>query len=110
MKVASLMREEFSNILLHEGKNIYGNAFVTITHVRVTSDLSLARFNLSIYNTDDKQAVLDALKAHTHDLRKRLGDKMRHHLRKIPVLEFYNDDTMDYVFHMEEVFKKLKKD
>ncbi len=108
--MASLIREEFSTILTRSGKSIYGNVLVTITHVRVTSDLSLARINLSIFNTNDKEAVIEALKQHTQELRKELGDRMRHHLRKIPVLEFYNDDTLDYVFRMEEVFKNLKKD
>ena len=107
-KVASVIKEEFTDILLKSGRDIYGKAFVTITNVKVTPDLSSARFYLSIYNSD-KDEVLQKFTDRKNDLKRMLGEKMRHTLRHIPELEFFVDETLDDVFRMEELFKKIKK-
>jgi ribosome-binding factor A len=109
-KVGSLIQEAFSEILLRDLKGWFGKAFVTVTNVKVTSDLSIARFYLSIFNVEDKEAVLHMFKARNHELRKMLGEKLRFNLRKIPEIEFYIDDTLDYVYKMEDLFKQIKKD
>ena len=110
LKISSQLQQEFSNILLREGRTLFGQAMVTITRVQVTSDLSIARFHLSIFNAEDKESVLETLKSHTPDLRRKLGEQMRFHLRKIPELQFFLDETLDHVFRMEEIFKELKKE
>lgn len=110
LKISSLLQQEFSSVLLHEGRNIFGQALVTITRVHVTPDLSIARFHFSVFNTEDKQAVIDSLQVHLPELRKKLGEKMRFHLRKIPDLQFFLDETLDHVFRMEEIFKTLHQD
>ncbi len=110
LKIASVIKEAFTDILLREGKKIYGKALVTVTNVKVTSDLTLVRFYLSIYNTDNADAVLENFEAHKFELKKLLVDKLRHDLRRIPEIEFFKDDTLDYVYHMEDVFRKIKKE
>lgn len=109
LKIASLLQQEFSDILLREGRSIYGNALVTITKVSVTSDLSIARFQISVFNVEPKEAVIEALIEHQFELRRKLGDKMRFHLRKIPELQFFLDETLDHVFKLEELFKEINK-
>lgn len=110
-KVASLLQEEMSNVLLKEGTFIYGSkCMVTVTNVVVTPDLSVARFYFSIFNTNEPAGVLKLLQANNHKLRGLLGNKVRFQLRKIPALEFYQDDTLDYVFKMEKIFDQIKKD
>ena len=110
LKVASLIKEAFTEILSKEGRGIYGKAFVTLTNVKLTSDLLLARFNLSIYNAEDPDAVVERFNEHKYEFKRWLGEKLRHHLRRIPEIEFYKDETLDYVFHMEDVFKKIKEE
>ncbi|HWB64854.1 MAG TPA: 30S ribosome-binding factor RbfA [Chitinophagales bacterium] len=107
LKIASLIKEEFTSILNKEGKSIYGTAFVTVTNVTVTSDLTLARFYLSIYNTESPDAVIERFNERKYELKRHLANALRHHLRRIPEIEFFKDDTLDYVSHIEEVFKKI---
>lgn len=64
LKMASLIKEAFTEILIREGKKIYGKAFVTVSNVKVTSDLLLARFNLSIYNAEDTDVVVQKFNEH----------------------------------------------
>jgi len=103
-----MIQRELSAVLQKEGYNLYGNAFVTITNTVVTPDLSIARVYLSIYNVKEKNEVLDVINANLKELRRLLGMRIRKHVRKIPELEFYIDDTLDEVYKMEELFKKLK--
>lgn len=108
-KVASLIKEEFTDILLREGRSIYGKAFVTVTNVKVTPDLAIVRFSLSVYN-GDKNEVIKNFQNKKSELKKALGAKLRFNLRIVPDLEFYLDDSLDDVFRMEELFKKIKED
>lgn len=109
-KIAHLLQEEFGNILMTDAKQYLKGAFVTLTFVKVTSDLSLARFNMSVLGYQNKQEIIDNLKEHTSEIRRVLGNRMRNDLRKIPELEFYLDDTLDYVEKMDDLFKRIKED
>lgn len=110
LKMGSVIQEVFAGILARDGKAIYGKAFVTVTHVKVTSDLSLARFYLSIYNADDAEEVVQKFNEHKFELKRKLAEKLRHQLRVMPDIEFFKDETLEYAFHMDEVFKKIKQD
>jgi ribosome-binding factor A len=54
------------------------------------------------------KAALKKIEDRHHDIKKELAAKVRHQLRNIPVLKFYQDDTLDHVFKMEELFKQIK--
>ncbi len=110
LKVASLIQEAFTEILARDGKKIYGKALVTVSKVNITSDLLLARFNLSIFNAEDADALIQKFNEHKFELKRALSEKLRHHMRRIPEIEFYKDGTMDYVYHMEDVFKRIKEE
>lgn len=106
-KVASLLKEEFTNILLKIGRGIYGKAFVTVTNVKITPDLATARFYLSVFN-GDKEEVIRHFQERKQEIKKELGDKIRFNLRRVPEVEFFLDESLDDVFRMEELFKKIK--
>ena len=55
----------------------------------------------------DQEACFKKIQAQAWDIKKQLQEAMKHQLRRIPVLHFYLDDTLDYVFKMEEILKKL---
>ena len=105
--MASLIKEEFTDILLRNGRSIYGKAFVTVTDVKVTPDLSTVRFHLSVFN-GDKDEVIQQFQDKKQEIKWMLGDKLRFNLRRVPEVEFYLDETLDDVFRMEELFKKIK--
>src|ERR1700722_5416185 len=91
-KVASLIKEEFTSILARMGRDIYGKALVTVTNVKVTPDLSMVRFHLSIFN-GDKDEIIQNFQERKQELKHLLGDKLRFNLRRVPDLEFFIDET-----------------
>ncbi len=107
-QVGQLIQQEMSSIFLREGINIVDGGMVSISKVAVTPDLMEARIYLSLFQIKDGEAMLKAIKERTGEWRNLLGQRVRNQLRRIPELSFYIDDTLDYVFKMEEVFKKIK--
>lgn len=108
-KVSSLLQETLSEIFQVHGSSYYGRAFVTITEVQMTPDLLVAKIYLSIYNVKDKEKALDEIKAQTHEIRRHLGNKMRHHLRRIPELLFYLDESLDNAIRVNELLRNIGK-
>jgi ribosome-binding factor A len=80
---------------------------VSISSVKVTPDLLEARFYLSFFQVKDIKAALKKIDDRSYDIKKELAAKVRHQLRSIPVLKFFQDDTLEHVFKMEEIFKKI---
>ncbi|MCU0428473.1 MAG: ribosome-binding factor A [Cytophagaceae bacterium] len=96
-----------SDIFLKDAKHMFGNLFITITQVRVSPDLGLAKIYLSLMMTNDKDASLELIRSQTKPLRKLLGDKIRKQARIIPELAFFLDDSVDYAMHIESIMSKL---
>lgn len=109
-QVASLIKRTLGDIFTKEGRNIYSNAFVTITQVRMTPDLSIARIYLSVYNVKEKQDVVTMITENEYGIRRLLGNRIRNKVRHVPDLEFYLDDTLDEVYKMDKLFDEIKKD
>jgi len=106
-QVASLIKRTLGEIFIKEGRNIYSNAFVTITQVRLTPDLSVCRIYLSIYNVKEKEEVVAMITKNESGVRRLLGNRIRNKVRHIPNLEFYLDDTLDEVFKMDDLLDGL---
>jgi ribosome-binding factor A len=104
-KIAAMLQRELANIFLQDSRNLY-KCMITVTNVTITSDLSIARAYLSIYNTKDKEVIINLIKDNTKDIRYRLGQKIRNQMRVVPTLEFFLDDTLDYLEHIDELLKK----
>jgi ribosome-binding factor A len=109
LKIASVIKDVFIQILNKEGKGLFGKAFVTVTNVTVTSDLTLVRFYLSVYNADADE-VVHKFNERKFEFKRHLAEKLRHQLRRIPEIEFFKDDTLDYVHHIQDVFKKISEE
>jgi ribosome-binding factor A len=106
-QVGELIRRHFSMLLLEQGRQIFGNALVTVTEVKMSPDLTLAKVYLSVYNTDNKQAVLLEMEEQHPQLRQGLANRVRHHMRRVPDLAFYLDDTLDEMERVDQLFHKL---
>ena len=109
-QVGQLIMEELSDIFQREGMNIVDGGMVSITKVMITPDLLEARVYLSFFQVKDTAALLNKIKERGREWRNLLGQRVKNQLRRIPELQFYNDDTLDHVFKMEELFKQIKKD
>ena len=107
-QIAGLLNEEINGIFQRFGLNMIEGGMVSISGVKVTPDLLEARFYLSFFQVKDVTAALAKIEERHHEIKKELASRVRHQLRSIPVLKFYQDDTLDHVFKMEEIFKKIK--
>lgn len=106
LKYARLIQKEISDLFSKEGKNFYGTSFITVTLVRVTPDLSIARVYVSTFHEKGKD-VLNKLNSHRREIRHKLGERIRNQARIIPELEFFIDDSLDYAEKMDKIMKGI---
>ena len=109
-QIAGLLHEEMSIIFQRLGLNMIDGGMISISSVKVTPDLLEARFYLSLFQVKDAEATLKKIEEKHHEIKKELAAKVRHQLRSIPVLRFFQDDTLDQVFKLEEIFKKINEE
>lgn len=109
-QIAGLLNEEMNVIFQRLGLNMIDGGMVSISSVKVTPDLLEARFYLSLFQVRDVEAALRKIEDRHHEIKKELTAKVRHQLRSMPVLKFFKDDTLDHVFKMEELFKKIEEE
>lgn len=108
-RVASLIQRELAPILNEAGKQLLDGSFMTLMEVEVTADLGVAKAYLSFFNTKDKQADLEIIEENTGQIKKYLSAQLKNHLKKMPELRFYLDETQDRAERMDELLKKIKK-
>lgn len=108
-KFAGVIQQDLAEIFQREGMNFLPNTMVTITKIRVTPDLAIARVFLSFFNSLDAVAALSTVKAHASEIRYKLGAKIKNQVRVVPQLEFFVDDTNDYVEKMDQLFHQISK-
>ncbi len=109
-QVAGAIQEAMNDIFRKLNLAMIDGGMVSISSVKVTPDLLEARIYLSLFQVKDHKAVMKIIENRAWEIKKELADKMKHQLRRIPVLHFYHDDTLDYVFKMEEIFKKINEE
>ena len=106
LKVSRLIQKELGEIFQRETKVFFGAALITVTQVRVSPDLGVAKVYVSLFNTPDNKALLESIKAHTKEIRMKLSDRIRKQVRVIPNLVFFHDDSLDYAMRIDELLKK----
>ena len=106
-QVAGLLYEEFNEIFQRLGLTMLEGGMVSISSVKVTPDLLEARIYLSFFQLKDPNEGLKKIEEKAWEIKKELTARVKHQLRRIPELKFYIDDTLDHVFKMEELFKKI---
>ncbi len=105
-RIQKLLQEELSVIFQRELGTVTQKAMVSVTKVYVTPDLSLAKIYLSIFAAPDKVVLMQNIVKHTSEVRRKLGTKIRHQLRIIPELQFYEDDSLDYIDRIDSLLKE----
>ncbi|MDR1584743.1 MAG: ribosome-binding factor A [Prevotellaceae bacterium] len=103
-KIARLLQKELGEIFLLYARQISGT-LITVTNVRVSSDLGLAHIRLSIFPSERADELLEKIQAETKSFRFELGKKVRHQLRIIPDLIFHIDDSLDYLENIDRILK-----
>ena len=106
-KASRLIQRELSTLFQREARNLFKGTMVTVTVVRISPDLKVAKAYLSFFGVQDKDSKLEEIRKQGGDIRRRLGTDMRHQLRYIPEFHFYLDDSIDLT---EEIATLLKTD
>lgn len=105
-RINNLLQKDLGEIFQVELRHVSRGAMITVTKVRVTSDLSIAKVYLSLFATPDKDALLKSIRGHTKEIRGKLGKRIRHQLRVVPNLSFYIDDSLDYIENLDNLLNK----
>jgi ribosome-binding factor A len=101
-----LIQKEIGDIFQRNSSSIYPGIMLTVTVVRVTPDLSLAKIYISVFPTDKQDKVLEAINQTNKNLRHELGKRVKNQLRVIPELSFYIDDSLDYAENINNLLKE----
>lgn len=105
-KVSRLIQKELSSFFQLESAHLFNKKIITVTIVRVTPDLAFAKVYVSIFPQDKELKTLNSINAQVKVIRHNLGQKIRHQVKSIPELVFYNDDTLDYIEKIDTLLKK----
>lgn len=104
-KVSRLIQKELSEFFLKESRNEFGGAMITTTVVRITPDLSLARVYISVFPTEKRDETMQKITLKNRYIRHYLAQRVKNQLRKMPELEFYIDDSLDYADRIGQLLK-----
>ena len=105
-KVSRLIQKELSDIFQREGLTLFNGNMISVTVVRMSPDLMLAKVYVSIFAPSGKENAFPLLNEHKKVIRHQLGQKIRHQVRAIPELAFFVDDSLEYAERIDELLKK----
>ena len=103
-KVARLLQKELSEIVRVQTARM-GGVLVSVSAVRVSPDLSIARAYLSIFPSEKGKEIIESINHNAKSVRYELAQRVRYQLRKTPELTFFIDDSLDYIEHIDSLLK-----
>ncbi|MBO7397159.1 MAG: 30S ribosome-binding factor RbfA [Bacteroidales bacterium] len=106
LKVAREIQKDLAEIIRARGMAAFGGAMLTVSEVRVSPDLSIAKVFVSVFPSEKQAAVMKQLEEENHALRGQLGRVVAKQFRIVPELDFLLDTTLDYAAHIDELLKK----
>lgn len=109
-RFAGVIQQDLAEMFQRDGNSWAPGAFITVTRVRVTPDLAIARIYLSFLNTKTAQSDIESIRSKSSEIRYKLGVRIKNQARIVPQLEFFLDDTNEYVEHMDKIFEKISKE
>ena len=108
-QVGALLMQELSDIFQRLGLGMVEGGLVSLTAVKVTPDLLEARVYLSLFQVKDAAATMKKIEDRAWEVKRELAARVKHQLRRIPLLQFFQDDTLEHADRMEELFRKLNE-
>lgn len=104
-KIARLLQKELSELFQRQTQAMHG-VLVSVSAVRISPDLSIAKAYLSIFPSDKAEEILKNINDNTKSIRYEIGTKVRFQLRIIPEFKFFIDDSLDYIEKIDSLLKK----
>jgi ribosome-binding factor A len=104
-KVSRLIQKELADIFQKHMNTLFGGGMISVTVVRVTPDLSLARVYVSLFPPERKQELFELVNIQVKTIRHELGRRVKNQLRQVPELQFFIDDSLDYASKIDDLLK-----
>ena len=105
-KVSRMLQKELGDVYQREGRNMFSGKMITVTEVRVTPNLGMARVYLSIFPPPSKNDFNRITDANAGRIRRELGNRIRHQMRSIPELQFILDDSLDHIENIDRLLNQ----
>jgi ribosome-binding factor A len=109
-QVGALLLEELSGIFQRLGLSMIEGGLISLTAVKTTPDLLEARVYISIFQVKDPGVVMKKIEDRSSEIKRELAGRIKHQLRRIPIIQYVHDDTLDHADKMEALFRKLKEE
>lgn len=107
-QIAGLLQQELNAIFQRRGLTMLAGGMVSISDVKITPDLLEARIYLSLFQVKDRQEVLKMITDKSWEIKRELTQRLAKQLRRMPEIKFFLDETLDYVFKMENLLKDIQ--
>jgi ribosome-binding factor A len=108
-QVGALLQQELSDIFQRMGLGMIEGGLVSITSVRLTPDLLEARVYLSFFQVKDRAVAMKKITETAWEIKRELASRVKHQVRRIPLLQYFLDDTLEHASKMDELLKNLNK-
>ncbi len=105
-KVARQIQRDIADILQREGAHLVRGLLVTVTTVRISPDLGYAKVYVSTFPYEKHEALIRTLEENNWFIRKQLGQRIRNQLKVVPELQFFTDDSLEYIEQIDEALKR----
>lgn len=106
-KIAGVIQKDLVDILQRAATDGgFKGTIVSVSKVSVTVDLSLAKIYVSVFPQAEVPAIMEGINNNLPFIRNELAKRTRHQLRRVPVLAFYHDDSLDYIEKIDHSLKK----
>tara|TARA_B100000497_G_C7241502_1_gene175365 strand:+ start:94 stop:429 length:336 start_codon:yes stop_codon:yes gene_type:complete len=104
-KIAKVLKQDLAILFQREARNLFNGAFITVTSVSITADMSYAKVYLSVMGNNDK-IVLKEVQMKSKEIRTIIAKQVRHQMRKVPEFQFFIDDSLDYYEKIDDLLKQ----
>ena len=105
-KIARQIQRDIAEILQRDGAAISAGSMITVTTVRVSPDFGYAKVYFSIFPFNKSGEVMEALEKNNWLLRRELGKRIRNQLKVVPELQFFLDDSLEYIENIDTLLKE----
>jgi ribosome-binding factor A len=109
-QVGALLLQDLSDIFQRLGLSMIDGGLVSLTTVKVTPDLLEARVYLSFFQVKDVPGTMKKIEERGWEIKRELATRVKHQLRRIPILQYFHDDTLEHADRMEALFRKLNEE
>ena len=105
-KIAGILQQDLVDVLQRAAsEGGMKGVIISVSKVSVTVDLSIAKVYLSIFPNKEAGELLKGIRSNTPLIRHELAQRTRHQLRRMPTLEFFIDDSLEYIYNIERSLK-----